>query len=88
MQDTGERKGQSEAIAVMTEYFNKPWMEKINPDLLYRFWEKKKSAKPIRIASGYGFNVTYIRSSFGETSIIETGCPMDTLFRKQVDQKL
>ena len=36
------------------EYFNKPWMDGINPKLLHRFWVKKGSPGILRMDSPYG----------------------------------
>ena len=51
------------------EYFNKPWMDHINQNLLYRYWLKSKSRLPLK-ATLYGMDVVYVKTIFGTMSIV------------------
>ena len=51
--------------------FNKPWMDKINPDLLIRYWRRKGSPEPIRVKK-YGVTFILSKTVFGEVARKET----------------
>jgi hypothetical protein len=53
----------------MVEYFNKPWMDNINPELLYRYWLTKKDSRHLRLQS-FGLNLTHHKTPHGVLTII------------------
>ena len=52
----------------MTEYFNKPWMDNINQDLLYRYWLTKKDSHHLK-QKVYGLNLSCHRTPHGVLTV-------------------
>ena len=49
--------------------FNRPWMDKCNPDLIYRYWIHKGCPDNLLIRK-YGLNILYVPTIFGIVTYI------------------
>ena len=53
----------------MNGYFNEPWMDKLNPCLLERYWRHKGGQEPVLIWIDYRFTVELWNDGYGEINI-------------------
>lgn len=45
-------------------FFNEPWMRNIEPELLYRYWERKNTRSPL-VEFIENVGIMHIRTDFG-----------------------
>lgn len=51
-------------------FFNRPWMDVLNPQLLIRYWRKCGRGTTLRVDAGIG-PVLMVMTPFGEMRIVE-----------------